>query len=68
MDLFSINYLHLGKPKFWYAVPPEYSSKFEELAKNLYPFPCEALMRHKFLILNPELLNENKIPYYKVSC
>lgn len=29
MDLFSINYLHFGKPKQWYSIPASHGAKFE---------------------------------------
>ena len=32
MNLYSVNYLHFGSPKTWYAVPPEQKKDMEDLA------------------------------------
>ncbi|KAI6008705.1 JmjC domain, hydroxylase-domain-containing protein [Pisolithus orientalis] len=37
MDLFSINYIHFGAPKFWYAVPQGRAAALESTMKGYFP-------------------------------
>lgn len=36
MDLYSINYIHWGAPKYWYAIPNERSKAFEGVMKGAF--------------------------------
>lgn len=70
MDLYSINYLHYGKPKTWYAVPPKYGKKFEKMAHDNFPSSyrsCNAYLRHKMTLISPHILKQHNIPYNKVN-
>lgn len=70
MDLYSINYLHFGKPKTWYAVPPEHGRKLEKLANKYFPASyrsCNAYLRHKMTLISPQILKQHNIPFNKVG-
>lgn len=70
MDLYSINYLHHGMPKTWYAIPPEYGTRMEQLAKRFfsenYEF-CKAHLRHKMTLISPCRLRQHNIPFNKIT-
>jgi len=69
VDLYSINYLHHGKPKFWYSVDLDSNEAFEKLAnthfKDLYR-ECPEFLRHKTTLIEPKILLANGIKMHKV--
>ncbi|XP_055592126.1 uncharacterized protein LOC129743913 [Uranotaenia lowii] len=70
MDLYSINYLHFGAPKTWYAVPPEYGRKLEKVANSYFPASyktCSAFLRHKMTLISPQILKQHNIPFDKIT-
>ncbi|BGP44008.1 hypothetical protein JCM10450v2_008224 [Rhodotorula kratochvilovae] len=63
-DLYSINYIHFGAPKFWYSVPQEQSERFERVMAGLFPTDrakCSQFLRHKSFLASPKILTNNGI-------
>lgn len=70
MDLYSINYIHFGMPKSWYAIPPQYGRKFEKFANSKFSDEyknCSAYLRHKMSLISPQVLLANNIPFSKIT-
>lgn len=69
MDLFSINYIHFGAPKFWYAVPQADAERFENVTRSYFPNDansCDQFMRHKACTLSPTRLYQEGIRVNKM--
>lgn len=70
MDLYSINLLHFGASKTWYAIPPSYAKKFEEECAKAFPKTarvCQSFLRHKTTFLSPLWLKNHGIPFDTVT-
>lgn len=70
MDLYSINYLHFGAPKTWYAIPPLHGRRMERLAAGFFSDQykeCTAFLRHKMSLISPSMLKTYSIPYNKIT-
>lgn len=68
-DLFSINYVHTGQPKSWYAIPISERNRFESLAKSYFPVDhqqCKEFLRHKTKLFSPARLKEKGIKFSTV--
>jgi len=67
MHLLSINYLHAGAPKVWYAVAEgEDSRRFEYFMESNYHHAkkeCPEYLRHKRSLVSPAILKKAGIPY-----
>ncbi|TIB43146.1 hypothetical protein E3P86_00102 [Wallemia ichthyophaga] len=64
MDLYSINYIHFGAPKFWYTIPQKQKWKFERLMAGLFPGEskqCPEWLRHKSYLASPHVLASQNI-------
>ncbi|GBE85715.1 hypothetical protein SCP_0802370 [Sparassis crispa] len=62
MDLFSINYIHFGAPKFWYAVPQARATALEQTLRGYFPKDsslCRQFLRHKSFLASPTLLSQS---------
>lgn len=68
-DLNSINFLHFGKPKFWYTIPEEHFELFVQNCKDIWEDQfsnCSEYLRHKNIMVNPYIL-KRKDPRLKIS-
>ncbi|XP_010253925.1 PREDICTED: probable lysine-specific demethylase ELF6 isoform X2 [Nelumbo nucifera] len=71
-ELHSLNFLHTGSPKTWYAVPGDYAFTFEEVVRaqgyggNLDRLAALALLGEKTTLLSPEVVVSSGIPCCRV--
>ncbi|CAB9515133.1 specific demethylase 4A [Seminavis robusta] len=67
MNLLSINYLHAGAPKVWYAVAPGTEAKrLEALSEHYFSHAyndCRQFLRHKRCLLSPMILKKAGIKF-----
>lgn len=66
LDLYSINYLHMGAAKSWYSISPANRQRFEAISDSHYAGElreCKEYMRHKTKLFSPTLLKDCGMEY-----
>lgn len=67
MNLLSINYLHAGAPKIWYAIAPgPDAQRYETLSEHYFAHvarDCKQFLRHKRCLLSPMILKKAGIKF-----
>ncbi|CAH7670179.1 JmjC domain, hydroxylase-domain-containing protein, partial [Phakopsora pachyrhizi] len=69
VDLYSINYIHFGTPKFWYSVPQEHNQRFKSFTSLSFAkerMVCPEFLRHKAFLASPLVLQLVGIQLNKV--
>ncbi|KAF8508447.1 JmjC domain, hydroxylase-domain-containing protein [Hysterangium stoloniferum] len=64
MDLFSINYIHFGPPKLWYAMPQSWASNLKTTMKGYFPHNisnCPQFVHHKSFLTSPPQSSTQRI-------
>ncbi|XP_072954041.1 probable lysine-specific demethylase SE14 [Typha angustifolia] len=67
-ELHSLNFLHMGAPKTWYAVPGDHAATLEEIIRvqgyggNVDPLTSLAMLGEKTTLLSPEVLVASGLP------
>ncbi|KAL0084672.1 JmjC domain, hydroxylase-domain-containing protein [Phycomyces blakesleeanus] len=68
LNLYSINYLHIGASKQWYAIPPGRFMSFEIIMGKTFPEmkdKCKSFLRHRAAVMSPRRLADHSIPVNK---
>ncbi|KAJ1403106.1 Zinc finger C2H2-type [Sesbania bispinosa] len=71
-ELHSLNFLHTGSSKTWYAVPGDYALAFEEVIRskgyggNIDHLAALKLLGEKTTLLTPEVVVASGIPCYRL--
>jgi hypothetical protein len=66
--LYSLNYMHYGKPKIWYSIPTSQKEKMDNYIKTKYNRIVEAdpgFIHRLILLIDPQELIDNGIKVYK---
>ncbi|KAL7410197.1 hypothetical protein BDY24DRAFT_400420 [Mrakia frigida] len=64
MDLYSVNYIHFGAPKCWYAIPQAKAENFERVMKGYFSADehnCDQFLRHKSFAVSPMKLQNDAL-------